>query len=85
MRFQNCLEPSLADPTPAATIAKIGSPTVGTMKDPGFVETESNCPRAHNQCGARGALEGSELGCGGVRKHCCGDAEALGQHGGELA
>lgn len=83
MRLQCGLKTLLADPPAASAIAQERSPAVGTVEGPGVVEAEGNGPRAHNQhCSGR-AVQGAELGRGGIRENRGRDLEALGQQDGE--
>lgn len=78
MRLQCGLKTLLADPSAASAIAQERSPAVGTVEGAGVVEAEGDGPRAHNQhCSGR-AVQGAELGRGGVRENRGRDLEAFG-------
>ncbi len=82
--LQRGLKTLLADPAAAPAIAQQRSPTVGAVEGPGVVEAEGNSPRANNQHRSGCAVQGAELGRGGIREDRGRDLEAFGKQGGEF-
>ena len=75
----------LAYPAAASAVAEERAPTVGAVEETGVVEAEGDSSRPHDQHGAGGALQGTQMGGGGVRQDRSGNRVVDGEQFGQFA